>query len=248
MPGPARGRVPTVRPRRCSLGRPAGGPWRPSAAWRLVGAAGTLLPAPPVRNPRPRPCRCPRRRRYRTPGAGARVRSPQRWRRGCTNFGSPRAGRRPVCVRGSAGPGRRDAGTTSRRAGPGAGPGAGLAGRSRFGGNERIRVGVGVPGPAPSAEHSWSAGPCRERRLSGLRVRASSGARAAGSGDVGGGGSGTPDAFGAHPGASAQVSRAPRRSGRAHSCALVCRVVGGARARAFPNAHGARPLPSSAAW
>ncbi|XP_059561001.1 SLC2A4 regulator isoform X5 [Myotis daubentonii] len=58
-PGPRPERPPSpLQPR-----RPVGGPWKPSAAWRLAGAAGTLLPAPPVRNPWPRPCRCPRRRR-----------------------------------------------------------------------------------------------------------------------------------------------------------------------------------------
>lgn len=134
------GRGSAARPARPGLGprperppsplqprRPAGGPWRPSAPRHPARAAGAPRPGPPARTPRPRPCRCPRRRRYRAPGAGRQSTLPAKMASGLHKLWAPGGGRAArACPRGWAGSlGALDAGC---------GAGAGRANRSRFGG------------------------------------------------------------------------------------------------------------------
>lgn len=217
-PGP--GPLPSVRPRCCSLGaRPANHGGRAPPGDR----PGLRAPLAPRCRPGTRGSACVVARA--AAGTGRRGLEPECARRkdgvgAAQTSGPPGAGRRSVCVRGSSGPCR----FPPRRAGGGAGGGAR---RPQLVWGCRADPGGGWwPRAAASAEHAPSAGPCRGRRLGGLAVLTPAGAGAAGPGDVGGGGSGAPDAVSAHPRASAQVSRALGRSGRAHTCALVCRGGG----------------------
>jgi hypothetical protein len=152
--------------------------------------------------------------------------APRAWQRGV-----PRVGQ---CV--SVGPARHGAAAEGRfpPPGSGAGPEAGppcphLLQPVWGAGAEQIQVGGRGSPVAASIESSPSAGPFCGRRLCGLGVRAAAGAAGRGPrgpGDLGGGGGGAPDAVGAHPGASAEVSQGLVSRTR-RVCAHVHRCVQG---------------------